>query len=139
MRFTYLPLLLLALPLGASAAPSSTWTKIWNGPVEKIADHWTVPSLDARLDGVELVVSVGIAVGSTSELSAKDVAIELRAGTRTIACTAEPMGFTETLAITAQPGAHCRNPGKLIPTELVVTVKGTAHAFPIKLASLKTP
>lgn len=133
MRSTYLPLLLLlATARCANAAPSSTWTKIWNGPVEKIAKHWAVPSLDARSDRTELEVSVGISVDSETELSANEVLIILRAGKRTLACDAGWDGFTETLAITAQPVARCRNPEKLVATEVVVIVKGEAHTFPIK-------
>ena len=134
MRLASLPLLLV---LTASAHAAPAWTKIWQGPVEKIGARYAAPSLDAR--GGELEVSVGISVGSTNELATKDVAIALRAGKRTLACTVVPMGFTETLAITAQAEAHCANPDKLLPTELVVTVKGTAHAFPIQLASLTRP
>ena len=138
MRSTYLPLLLLlATARCANAAPFSPWIKIWDGSVEKVANYWAAPSVDARSDGTDLEVSVGIGVDSETSLSDKDVLIVLRAGKRTLACDAQWDGFTETLAITAQPAARCRNPEKLVPTELVVIVKGEAHRFAVRLKSLK--
>ncbi|MEO8549089.1 MAG: hypothetical protein ABI678_03930 [Kofleriaceae bacterium] len=133
---SYLPLLLLlTIPACAQATPSPAWTKIWEGPVEKVANHWAVPSLDARSARTDLEVSVGISVESVTSLTEKDVVIILRAGKRTLACDAQWDGYTETLAITAQPAARCHNPDKLVPTEVVVIVKGEAHTFPIKLTS----
>lgn len=132
MRFTCLCLLLFAR---VAHGDSTSWTRVWEGATEKLATHWTMPSLDARADRTELAASLAISVGSITELSASDVTLELRAGAVRLVCAADSMSWTETLAITAQAGAHCQNPKKLVPTALVATVKGVVHTFPITLTT----
>ena len=113
--------------------------RLWIGDTRQIDGHWAVPSLHARAQGADLQVDVAVSVGTETELTAADVTAKLYAGSTQLTCSApEPLGFTETVAITAQATFHCVNGGHALPTRLVIEVKQGHETFAIQLSSLTT-
>jgi hypothetical protein len=138
-------LLLLAACSTAAADPSAKRrtdpaTRIWMGDVRKLADHWVVPSLHERDGGAELIVSIAIPVARLDELAAVDVAADLLVSGGGLACTAEKqLGFTTLGSTNAQATITCRNSGRLVPTHLVVRVRGVKTRYSLGLTSLVKP
>lgn len=137
MRIVLATLVFAAVVLGLSTrhsdAADPVWKPIWSGPTEKIGPYWAFVRLDATKDRTDLLANLSLGVGSTTDISTGDVQIELRAGKTKLDCKLDSIGYLETKAITAATAARCGNAAKAVPTELVVTVKGVAHSYAIKL------
>ncbi len=127
--------LLVVLVVGCSTPTEAL--PIWRGETRLLANHWVIPSIHARDGGTDLQIDLAIPVASESELDGRDIAVQLDAGGTALTCTAQRvMGFTETLAITAQAEAHCANPSRTLPTGLLVRLAGASERYEIRVTSL---